>query len=290
MKTELRTTVMLALIGILMPLPAWAIRISEATIQNGRVFIAGNHAESNAAISWEGVAVGINSNEGGAFQFVTTTLPPDCVGRLQIGTTSVDVVIGNCPLVVPQTGQTTSYATGDDGDLQKGAALPRPRFTDNRNGTVTDNLTALVWLANANCIASSYPEFDQVGIAGDGIVRWQQGLDFVAGINAGTYDCADTSGEEGTHATDWRLPNIRELHGLIDFGFFDPAISNAAGTGNGTTNDPFSNLQSVTYLSSTTIARIPSGFFFVYFQDGAIALGNKAGPHIGAVIAVRGGR
>ena len=41
--------------------------------------------------------------------------------------------------------------TGSDGDLQKGVAWPNPRFTDNANGTVTDNLTGLIWLKNANC-------------------------------------------------------------------------------------------------------------------------------------------
>ena len=36
---------------------------------------------------------------------------------------------------VPQTGQTTIYATGDDGDLQMGIPWPAPRFTDNSDGT-----------------------------------------------------------------------------------------------------------------------------------------------------------
>ena len=35
-----------------------------------------------------------------------------------------------------QTGQTTSYAAGDDGDLQRGASWPAPRFEDNGNGTI----------------------------------------------------------------------------------------------------------------------------------------------------------
>jgi hypothetical protein len=47
---------------------------------------------------------------------------------------------------VPKTGQTTSYASGDDGALQKGVAWPTPRFTDNSNGTVTDKLTGLIWM------------------------------------------------------------------------------------------------------------------------------------------------
>ena len=37
---------------------------------------------------------------------------------------------------------------------QKGVAWPNPRFTDNGNGTVTDNLTGLIWLKNANCFGT----------------------------------------------------------------------------------------------------------------------------------------
>lgn len=47
-----------------------------------------------------------------------------------------------CPEVgVPQTGQTTLHRPGDDGALRKGVPWPEPRFTDNGDGTVTDNLT-----------------------------------------------------------------------------------------------------------------------------------------------------
>ncbi len=37
----------------------------------------------------------------------------------------------------------------------KGIAWPAPRFTDNMNGTVVDNLTGLVWLKNADCLERS---------------------------------------------------------------------------------------------------------------------------------------
>jgi hypothetical protein len=61
-------------------------------------------------------------------------------------------VAGTYPLApVPKTGQKTSYPPGDDGDLAKGVAWPNPRFTDNGDGTITDNLTGLIWLKNANC-------------------------------------------------------------------------------------------------------------------------------------------
>ena len=141
----------------------------------------------------------------------------------------------NGPAPVPKTGQTVSYATGDDGDLQMGVAWPNPRFTDNGDGTITDNLTGLIWLKDANCIATNYPGFDNDGTAGDGMVTWQHALDFVAGINDGTYPLC------GAGKTDWRLPNVRELHSLIHYGFYNPALPNTEGTGKWTEGDPFTN-------------------------------------------------
>ncbi len=47
---------------------------------------------------------------------------------------------------VAKTGQTISYAASDDGDIKPGVPWPNPRFTDNGDGTVTDNLTKLIWL------------------------------------------------------------------------------------------------------------------------------------------------
>ncbi len=145
-----------------------------------------------------------------------------------------------------KTGQTTSYATGDDGDLQKGVAWPDPRFTDNGDGTVTDNSTELIWLKDANCITTHYPGFDNDGAAADGKVTWQHALDFVAGINAGIYlQC-------GAGFTDWRLANTNELHSLVHYGFSDPALPNKMGTGQWAEGSAFSNVQSDYYWASTT--------------------------------------
>ena len=59
----------------------------------------------------------------------------------------------NGPAPVEKTGQTISYATGDDGELERGIDKPplKDRFTDNGDGTVTDNLTGLIWMKDANC-------------------------------------------------------------------------------------------------------------------------------------------
>jgi len=163
-----------------------------------------------------------------------------------------------------KTGQTASYATGDDGDLQEGVAWPNPRFTDNGNGTVTDNLTGLIWLKNANCISSHYPGFDNDDTAGDGMVTWQHALDFVAGINAGIYPKC------GAGFTDWRLPNINELHSLVHYGFSDPALPNTAGTGQWAEGNPFSNVQSDYYWSSTTLADFTSLAWLVDLNNGYV--------------------
>ena len=56
---------------------------------------------------------------------------------------------------LPRTGQKLCYdtagavidcaGTGQDGEIQAGVAWPDPRFTDNGDGTVTDNVTGLMW-------------------------------------------------------------------------------------------------------------------------------------------------
>src|SRR4026208_1366769 len=216
-----------------------AVDIQVAEVQNGVAVVEGNKAVRNAEIFWEGERV-TQANNGGSFSF-TGVVASDCVGTLSDGT-AIEVAVLNCNVQpqapIPETGQTTSYSANDDGALRAGVALPQPRFSDNGNGTVTDNLTSLIWLKNANCIASSYPGFDQTGIIGDGAVTWFQALNFVAGINAGRYNCGDTSATGNTHQTDWRLPNIRELSSLVNYAFFNPAISNGAGIGNGSGSDP----------------------------------------------------
>jgi hypothetical protein len=64
---------------------------------------------------------------------------------------------------LPQTGQTTCWdaagnvidclGTGQDGDLRMGVAWPNPRFTDNGNETMTDNLTGCPILLLSRFIA-----------------------------------------------------------------------------------------------------------------------------------------
>ena len=183
------------------------------------------------------------------------------------------------PANVGRSGQTVSYYPGDDGALQAGVAWPDPRFSDNGDGTLTDNLTSLVWLRDANCIANRYPQFDQQLTPGDGQVRHERALEFIAGINNGLLpDC-------GAGRTDWRLPNIRELRSLTDHGRAGPAL-----------DDSHSFFQQVAgvarFWSSTSVASDPAQAWVYNVGDGDTELVFKGGGtdvFYPGVLPVRGG-
>ena len=80
---------------------------------------------------------------------------------------------------------------------------------------MTDNLTGLMWLKDANCMATKYSSFDHDSTVGDGRVYWQHALDFVAGINSNLYpNC-------GATYTDWHVPNANELVSLFNAGYYE---------------------------------------------------------------------
>jgi Protein of unknown function (DUF1566) len=256
------------------------ITIRSAEVVNGAAVVQGGNAARGAAIFWEGIRV-TQANNGGNFAF-QGEVPADCVGRLEDGVPAdaVDVALANCtpvppvefPAPVPRTGQTTSYATGDDGDLQAGVPFPTPRFTNQGNGTVRDNLTGLIWLQQAHCSAIN-----------SGPVLWVIALSRVSNLADGQCDLTD-----GSAAGDWRLPNIKELRSLIDFNFFNPALSNAAGTGQCTATDcAFSGVAvNASYWSSTTHAENSDLAWTFLPIDGRP--GDNFKDHTGIVWPVRG--
>jgi len=154
------------------------------------------------------------------------------------------------PALVSKTGQITSRAIGDDGDLKKGVAWPNPRFTDNGDGTVTDNLTGLIWLKNANCFGDR---------------NWAEALSDCNGLARGSCGLTD-----GSNPGDWRLPNVRELQSLCHYDYYGPAIPNTAGTGKWTSGDPFSNVQSYWYWSSSNYVNSTGYAWSVFMSDGVV--------------------
>ncbi|MEO5335037.1 MAG: DUF1566 domain-containing protein [Magnetococcus sp. YQC-5] len=165
---------------------------------------------------------------------------------------------------VIKTGQTTSYTVGDDGDLKVGVPWPSPRFKDNGDGTVTDHLTSLVWMKNANCFGQQ---------------TWANAFVKVAGLNLSKETC--TGYTNGTY-TDWRVPNVRELSSLIDRSNIGPPLP---------TNHPFVGFvgaQSVYYWSSTTYAHYTSNAWIVFLSSGSVYYNDKTSTS--NVWPVRGGQ
>lgn len=191
--------------------------------------------------------------------------------------TVVSASVQAAPAEVPQTGQTLCYdatggsvtcaGTGQDGDLLSGLAWPDPRFTDNGDGTVTDNLTGLMWLEDANCLSTNYP-----GVDADGLVYWQEALVFIIGIDGGaTYPLC------GAGYTDWRLPNVNELKSLVDFNENTKALP---------ASHPFDNVENP-YWSSTTHANDLTNAYGVTMDNGSILSVPKLGGAFAAIWPVR---
>lgn len=130
----------------------------------------------------------------------------------------------NPTINISATCQKTSYDANipqnDDGALQRGVAWPSPRFTDNNDGTITDNLTGLMWLKDMNCMKTNYPWFDVDETPGTGAVCWEHAFDFVKGINNGTYSLCQAGPQDAPY-TDWRVPNINELKSLSHAAYQD---------------------------------------------------------------------
>lgn len=137
---------------------------------------------------------------------------------------------------------------GQDGSVQAGAPWPAERFTDGDDeGTVTDNLTGLVWLKNANTF---------------GRLSWQDALDACDTLEAGCYGLDDES-KRG----DWRLPNVNELRGLVDYSQYAPALPKP---------NPFNDVKSSLYWSSTTVASAPRFARFVFIGVGPSVWDHKS--------------
>ncbi|GJQ59845.1 MAG: hypothetical protein SCALA701_26460 [Candidatus Scalindua sp.] len=175
---------------------------------------------------------------------------------------------GPAPAPVPRTGQEATFYQDDDGELMMGVSWPNPRFTKNGDGTVTDNLTGQIWTEDADLVP--------------GLASWTGAMDTCAALADGISGLTD-----GSAAGDWYLPNIRVLHSLVNYGISTPAVSNTSGTGKWTAGDPFNNVQSAFYWSSTTSASDTTVAWGVNLNSGSVGNGNK--PIGGRVWCVRGG-
>lgn len=127
--------------------------------------------------------------------------------------------------------------SGQDGEFRFGVPWHEPRFEPGRVATY-DRLTGLYWRTDADL---------------GGAVTWQEALDLVQALNAQSV------------AMLWRLPTITELESLTDCSMHSPALPR---------HHPFQNVRDV-YWSATTSLYEPNWTWALYFDKGAVGVGQK---------------
>jgi hypothetical protein len=124
-------------------------------------------------------------------------------------------------------------------------------FIDNKDGTITDTDTGLMW----------QQEMSQLTYI------WEEALHYANTLLLAGYD-------------DWRLPNANELQSLVDYNRIPPTINTTY----------FPNTIASTYWSSTSYSSDPSGAWIVDFGSDGGVLYVPGKSYYKYVRAVRGGQ
>jgi hypothetical protein len=141
------------------------------------------------------------------------------------------------------------------------ATAPASRFADNRNGTVTDRATGLQWKRCSE--GQTWSGGACTGTAGT--FNWQAALQHA--------EAASYAG-----ASDWRLPNLKELLSIVEEACYNPAIDLAV----------FPGTMSWVYWSSSPSAYNSDRAWYVLFLSGYDGGNDKYSD--GQVRLVRGGQ
>jgi hypothetical protein len=155
-------------------------------------------------------------------------------------TTSIQDVAGNAlaadytwtfktGVVLPDTGQTSNYTSsfGEDSDY----SINPPSYTDNGNGTVTDNNTRLIWQQSDDNTRRT----------------WSTVTSYCTSLSLAGFN-------------DWRLPNPKELQSIVHADEYYPLINTTI----------FPGTESSDYWSSTPNVHSPSDAWHVDFQSGEV--------------------
>lgn len=196
-------------------------------------------------------------------------------------------ITGTYLATLPGSGQTTAYGAGSDGDVQAGMPLS---YTDNGDGTITDNVTGLMWEKKDdsggihdqdNRYTWSGASFGTSNIM-DGTIS----TEFLAALNAG----AGFAGHR-----DWRIPNYKELMSILNLEMAPPsrivdAAFHQAATCSGCVDVTAATCSCTAfdlYWAATTYAPYPSRAWLVSFDSGYVIATEK--DFDVSVRAVRGG-
>jgi hypothetical protein len=147
----------------------------------------------------------------------------------------------------------SAFGRAQDGGSANGCSS-NGRFIDNQDSTVTDTCTGLMWQKDtADYHADGQPNEQDY-------VFWSLSLDYCDNLSFAGY-------------SDWRLPNVRELESLVDYGRSQPSI------------DPIFTALNAPYWTSTTYAGNPATAWTVDARTGVAAAAPKDKAHF--VRAVR---
>lgn len=160
------------------------------------------------------------------------------------------------PLTIPESIFVGGYSTvvplqqprQPEADFNLTGCPKEGRFIDNQDGTVTDTCTDLMWHKDT-------ADVDGNGSIGDGDrLGWQDALEYCKNLVFAGHN-------------DWRLPNVAELHTIIDYGRPSPPVI-----------DPVFGSLSFEYWSSSICpdaVQIPGGVWYVNFYEGRVCAGDK---------------
>jgi len=183
----------IALIGLPLTVRAGGDGAEKCAAQNGDV-----NADGKVDLT-DAVTILGNLFLGNPTELVTLCAPP------------------SAPSGLPATGQSKCYddvgrvipcdsatCRGQDGFYRAGCPS-EGRFADNGNGTVTDTCTGLMWQKET-------ADTNEDGKIDDSDRRtWCEALAYCEKLSFAGHN-------------DWRLPNVREIQSIVDYGRSDPSI------------------------------------------------------------------
>ncbi len=143
-------------------------------------------------MTWRAQAL-ISGQLSGPVVTTTSTYTPNSNNPAAVNRLTAYTMSGPSQLAIPDTGQTidTTATFGEDSDY----AIHPQQFTDNGNGTITDNVTGLMWQKVDN-----------------GESTWETAVANAASVNTGGH-------------TDWRLPTPSELFSVFNHNSANPALN-----------------------------------------------------------------
>jgi hypothetical protein len=166
-----------------------------------------------------------------------------------------------------KTGQTTSYLTGDDGDIEAGRNTNFTTLAENNvfgnTNRFTDELGGATYTNN---IVIDWSTYDGATVLG--WYRVNNGIDINwAGAMAGAL-----AFNIGTFTTGWRLPNVQELFSLTNYSLTNimsysplnlPAASNAYWTGTNTSTTAIRIFNSIATIINAATKVTTSGMRYI---------------------------